>query len=130
MKRVRKPYRPEGVAGMHGEPGAKGVVQMSDARRILAGTSGNGAPGAKLVARTDARAKVDVTVVLVRKQPIERDDLHRHVLMRPHERPPVDHAAFAQQYGASDEAIAALRAHAVKYGLTVTNVDRARRVVE
>src|SRR5580704_11114942 len=128
MKRVRKPSRPEGVATA-GEP-AKGVVQMSDSRRILPGSSRNAAPGAKLVGRTDARAKVDVTVVLVRKQPIERDDLHRHALMRPHERPQVDHAAFAQQYGASDEAIAALRAHAVKYGLTVTNVDRARRVVE
>jgi len=103
---------------------------MSDSRRILPGSSRNGAPGARLVGRTDARAKVDVTVVLVRQQPIERDDLHRHVMMRPHERPPVDHAAFAQQYGASDEAIEAVRAHAAKYGLTVTNVDRSRRVVE
>src|ERR1700722_9127947 len=129
MKRVRKPYRPTGVAGTVGEPGAKGVMQMSDSGRILLGSSRNGAPGARLVGRTDARAKVDVTVVLVRQQPIERDDLHRHVMMRPHDRPPVDHAAFAQQYGASDEAIEAVRAHSANYGLTVTNVDRSRLVV-
>jgi kumamolisin len=50
--------------------------------------------------------------------------------MRPHERPIVDHAVFAEQYGASDEAVDAVKSLAARYGLTVVNVDQTRRVVE
>jgi kumamolisin len=51
-------------------------------------------------------------------------------MMRPHERPIADHAAFTEQYGASDEAVAAVKSLAERYGLNVANVDQKRRVVE
>lgn len=103
---------------------------MSEPRQILAGSGRGAAAGARLIGRTAAAAKVDVTVVLARKQAIHHDDVHRHALMRPHERSHVDHAAFAAQYGASDDAVNAVQSHAARYGLTVTKVDRLRRVVE
>jgi kumamolisin len=103
---------------------------MSEPRQILSGSARNGAAGARLVGRTDGAEQVDVTVVLVRKQPIGRDELQGHSLARPRERAIADHATFAALYGASDEAIAAIKALAAKYGLSVTNVDQPRRVVQ
>ena len=41
----------------------------------------------------------------------------------------MDHATLAEQYGASDEAIEVIRAFAAAHGLTVTSIDRLRRVV-
>src|ERR1700691_74247 len=130
MKRLRKLSTPKGAARIRGGPSKEGVAPMTEPRQILAGSTRSAAAGARLIGRTDGAAKVDVTVVLARKRPIPQDDLQRHTLTRPHERPSVDHAAFAEQYGASSEAIEAIRSHAAKYGLTVTNVDPLRRVVE
>src|ERR1700722_10977047 len=103
---------------------------MNEPREKLSGSTRAPAAGASLVGRADGGAIIKVTVVLKRKQGIQRDDLQRHGLMRPHERPIADHAAFAERYGASDEAIEAIKSLALKYGLTVANVDQKRRVVE
>jgi kumamolisin len=103
---------------------------MAEARAILMGSARNAVPGAKLTGKTDSRTPITVTVVLKRKLPIETSVLHQHYSLRPHERPVADHAAFARQYGASDEAISAVQAFAVAHGLSVINVDQARRVVE
>jgi kumamolisin len=103
---------------------------MVEPRQILSGSIRSPLASAGLIRKTDGGANVEVTVVLTRKNNISRDDLHRHALMRPHERPNTDHAAFAEQYGASEDAIAAVRSLAVTYSLTVTNVDRLRRVVK
>lgn len=103
---------------------------MNEAREILSGSSRAGAVGARLVGRTEADEQFNVTVVLVRKQPIEREDLHRHAMLRPRERAVTDHVAFSTQHGASEQAIEAIKAMAVEYALTVTNIDQARRVVE
>ena len=43
---------------------------------------------------------------------------------------PADHAAFARQYGAGDDAIAAVTAFAAAHALTVAHVDQKRRVIE
>jgi kumamolisin len=103
---------------------------MPEPRQILSGSVRNAAAGARLIGKTDGAAQISVTVVLKRKRDIQGIDLHRHALLRPHERPIIDHAAFAEQYGASSEAIDAIRAFATTHGLTVTNVDQARRVIE
>jgi len=129
MKRARK-SRPKGAVAGLAAAGEQGVAQMPEPRRILTGSTRNGVAGARLVGRTDGAAKVDVTVVLVRKNDIQRDDLHRHALMIPQERPGIDHAAVAEQYGARPEAVDAIKSLAASHGLTVTNVDMLRRVIE
>jgi kumamolisin len=103
---------------------------MLVARDILSGSSRNAAPGAKLIGKTDSRTRITVTVVLKRKSAIEPGALHQHCLLRPRERPVADHAAFARQYGASDEGISAIQSFAAAHGVTVANVDQARRVIE
>ncbi len=103
---------------------------MQTAREILPGSARNVVAGAKLIGKTSPTARVEVTVVLARKNKIPRDVLVEHALAKPHERTHADHAAFAERYGTSDEAIAAVRSFATRHGLTVTNVDQGRRVVE
>jgi kumamolisin len=103
---------------------------MPEAREILSGSARSANPGAKMIGKTDGKMRITVTVVLKRKSPIQETDLHQHALLRPHERPVADHAAFARQYGASDDAIAAVRAFAALHGLNVAKVDQPRRVVE
>lgn len=110
--------------------GGQGIAHMNQPRQILSGSTRNPAAGANLVGRTDGATIIEVTVVLKRKQGIPRADLQRHVLMRPQERPIADHVTFTEQYGASDEAVAAIKSLAERYGLTVANVDQKRRVVE
>jgi len=128
-KRVRKQskVRPSGANTSTGE---HGVAHMNVPRKILSGSTRNPAAGATLVGKTDGSAIIQVTVVLARKRVIPHDDLRRHALMRPQERPIADHAAFTEQYGASDEAVAAVKSLAERYGLTVANIDQKRRVVE
>jgi hypothetical protein len=84
---------------------------MAMPRQILTGSSRNVAAGAKLVGKTSGTANVHVTVVLKRKNEIPRDDLHRRMLMRPRERPHLIHSNFADQYGASEQAIDADQIH-------------------
>ena len=105
------------------------VKQMQEPRQILSGSTRNVAAGAKLIERTKGATKIDVTVVLVRKTKISSAELQQHVLKTPDERASVDHAAFAEEYGASDEAIAAVTSFAAKYGLNVTSVHQGRRVI-
>src|SRR6266404_8030706 len=62
-------------------------------------------PSASSCSRRLSASRVDVTVVLVRKMEIPRDELQQHVLRKPHERPSADHAAFSAQYGARDESV-------------------------
>jgi kumamolisin len=103
---------------------------MQESRQILPGSIRNPAAGARLIGRTDGAAKIDVTVVLVRKTKISRAVWQRHALKKPDERPSVDYTAFAERYGASDEALVAVRSFAAKYRLKVTNVDQCRRVIK
>jgi kumamolisin len=123
MKRARKLSKSKVIK-------KQGTGQMPEPRQILSGSARNAAAGARLVGKTDGAAQISVTVVLKRKQDIQRADLHRHALLKPHERPIIDHVAFAEQYGASSEAIDAIRTFAAAHGLTVTNVDQPRRVIE
>lgn len=102
---------------------------MPEPRQILSGSVRNAASGASFIGKTAGTSQINVTVVLKRKRDIQQADLHRHALLRPHERPVTDHAAFAEQYGASTEAVDAIRAFAATHGLTVTNVDQLRRVI-
>jgi kumamolisin len=125
MKRVRKLSKSKATT-----PKKQGARQMPEPRQILPGSARGAAAGARLIGKTEGTSQISITVVLKRKRDIQQADLHRHALLRPHERPIVDHAAFAEQYGASSEAIAAIRAFAATHGLTVTNVDQARRVIE
>jgi hypothetical protein len=87
MKRVRKFSKPKRATGMLGGSGNKGVAQMSEPRQILSGSIRSAVAGARLIRKTDGAAKIDVTVVLARKNEIQRDNLHRHALTSPHERP-------------------------------------------
>ena len=103
---------------------------MPEPRQILSGSVRNAASGASFIGKTAGTSQINVTVVLKRKRDIQQADLHRHALLRPHERPVTDHAAFAEQYGASTEAVDAIRAFAATHGLTVTNVDQLRRVID
>ena len=103
---------------------------MQESRSVLQGSTRKPAAGAKLITKTDSASRVDVTVVLVRKMEIPRDELQQHVLRKPHERPSADHAAFSAQYGARDESVAAVRSFAARYGLDVTGVDPRRRVIK
>jgi kumamolisin len=125
MKRVRKLSKSKVTP-----PKKQGAGQTPEPRQILSGSARNAAAGARLIGKTDGAAQISVTVVLKRKRDIQRADLHRHALLKPHERPITDRAAFAEQYGASSEAIDAIRAFATTHGLTITNVDQARRVIE
>jgi kumamolisin len=102
---------------------------MEDARKILPGSERTAAV-ATLVGKTDPAAAVTVTVVLARRTAIPDATLQQHAHALPSARPVVDHAQFAALYGAPDDAIAAVRAFATTYGLSVKNVDQARRVVE
>src|SRR3974390_1275708 len=103
---------------------------MQEPRQILSGSTRNVAPGAKLIERTKGAIRIDVIVVLVRKTKISSAELQQHVLKTPDERASVEHAAFAEEYGASDEAIAAVTSFAAEYGLNVTSVDQPRRVIK
>jgi hypothetical protein len=85
---------------------------MPEPSQILSGSARNAAAGARLIGKTDSVAQISVTVVLKRKRDIQRADLHRHALLKPHERPITDRAAFAEHYGASSEAIDAIRGFA------------------
>jgi kumamolisin len=125
MKRVRKLSKSKATT-----PKKQGARQMPEPRQILPGSARNAAAGARFIGKTDGTSQISVTVVLKRKRDIQQADLHRHALLRPHERPIIDHAAFAEQYGASSEAIAAIRRFAATHGLTVTNVDQPRRVID
>ena len=71
---------------------------MQEPRTILVGSERTSAPGAQRIGKTDAAAPVEVTVVLKRKAEIPPDELHRHLMALPHERPGADHAAFAAQF--------------------------------
>jgi kumamolisin len=102
---------------------------MSESRQILPGSTKKQALSATLLTKTSGAQQIEVTVVLVRRQKIENDDLQQHALMKPHDRPGVDHAAFAAQFGASDEAIAAVNSFAATFGLRVANTDQRRRVM-
>lgn len=103
---------------------------MPNTRQVLVGSNRGPLAGAQLVARTDAAAPVRVTVVLKRMNPIDEDRVQAHTAMLPHERPIVDHTDFAATFGASDDAVQAVRTFAAAHGLTVDNVDEGRRVVE
>lgn len=103
---------------------------MTELRQVLSGSSRGALAGARLLGRTAPSSPVRVTVVLARREAISRGTLEEHARLRPHERPRVDHAAFAARYGASAESIAAVGAYAVKNGLTVVFVDPARRIIE
>ena len=129
-KRARKGSKSKSMTGAVVRSGDQGIAHVNEPRNILSGSTRSPAAGANLIGRTDGSAIIRVTVVLMRKQAIQRDDLQRHALIRPHERPIADHAAFAEQYGASDEAVAAVKSLAERYALTVANVDQERRVVE
>jgi kumamolisin len=110
--------------------GEQRIAEMNEPRKILSGSTRSPAAGASLIGKTDGSAIIQVTVVLTRKQEIQKDDLQRHAMLRPQERPATDHAAFLERYGASDEAVAAVKSLAERYELNVTNVDQKRRVVE
>ncbi len=103
---------------------------MAESREVLAGSSRNAVAGARLIGKTDGRQRITVTVVLKRKTAISDDELHQHMSLRPHERPIVDHNAFEQQYGASSDAMAAVRSFATQHHLTVATADQKRRTVE
>ena len=60
---------------------------MPEPRQVLSGSARNAAAGARLIGKTDGAAQISVTVVLKRKRDIQRADLHRHALLKPHERP-------------------------------------------
>jgi kumamolisin len=126
MKRVRKPSRQNGT----GQSSDEGVRQMPEPREALLGSARNAVAGARLIGKADGRPRIAVTVVLKRKTEIREDQLHQHALLRPHERGPADHSAFAHQYGASDGAIAAITSFAAAHDLTVAYVDQKRRVVQ
>jgi len=133
MKRVHK-SKSERAAGNRSGRRRRAAERMAvnptqKSRRILSGSTRNVAAGAKLIKRTGGTTRIDVTVVLVRKTKILPAELQQHVLKTPDERPSVDPAAFADEYGASDEAIAAVTSFAAKYGLNVTSVDQGRRVI-
>lgn len=130
MKRVRRTSKPKDAVTGAAAAGEQGGAQMPEPRRSLSGSTRLGVAGARFVGRTDGTAKVDVTVVLVRKNDIQREELHRHSLMIPPDRPLVDHAAFADRYGARPESVDAITSLAASHRLTVTNVDALRRVVE
>ena len=102
---------------------------MADSRIVLNGSNRGPVAGARLIGRTDAAAPVRVTVVLKRKVPIDSTTLDRHVALLPHERALADHATFAAQYGADDDAVSAVLRFAAAHGLAVSDVDKARRVV-
>jgi kumamolisin len=129
-KRARKGSKSKSTTGAVVRSDDQGIAHVNEPRNILSGSTRSPAAGANLIGRTDGSAIIRVTVVLMRKQRIQHDDLQRHALIRPHERPIADHAAFAEQYGASDEAVAAVKSLAERYALTVANVDQERRVVE
>lgn len=103
---------------------------MSNSREILSGSIRRAVTGARLIARTDPETDIHVTVVLARRNNIDRARLREHALARPHERPATDHAGFARDYGASEASMGAMRVFADKYGLRITQTDVARRVVE
>src|SRR5215472_1210875 len=130
MKRSRTPRTTKLVAGKSRGRTVRGAKQMQEPRTILVGSERTSAPGAQRIGKTDAAAPVEVTVVLKRKAEIPPDELHRHLMSLPHERPGADHAAFAAQFGASNEGVAAIQAFAARHGLTVVNVDARRRVVK
>src|SRR6516165_10125474 len=134
MKRDHKPKsgRVAGNLSGHRRRAAKqvSVKQVQEPRQILSGSTRNVVAGAKLIERTKGATRIDVTVVLLRKTKISPAELQQHVLKTPDERASVDHAAFAEEYGASDEAIAAVASFAAKYGLNVTSVDQPRRVIK
>lgn len=103
---------------------------MPEPREVLPGSARNAVAGASLIGKADGRPRITVTVVLKRRTEIRDDQLLQHALMRPHERGPVNHSAFAEQYGASDAAIAAITSFAAAHELTVEDVDKKRRVVK
>jgi kumamolisin len=103
---------------------------MPEPREVLPGSARNAVAGANLIGKADGRPRIAVTVVLKRTTEIREDQLLQHALMRPRERAPVDHSAFAEQYGASDAAIAAITSFAAAHELTVEDVNKKRRVVK
>ena len=60
---------------------------MPEPRQILSGSARNAAAGARFIGKTPGTSQINVTVVLKRKRDIQREDLHQHALLRPHERP-------------------------------------------
>src|SRR6202042_2810487 len=116
-------------------PVANGTVMdaaagnMDGARTILPGSERNAAD-AKLVGKTDPASTVAVTVVLARRAEIPDATLQRCAHALPAARPALGHAQFAALYGAADDGIAAVRAFATAFGLSVVAVDQARRVVQ
>jgi len=92
---------------------------MTEPREVLAGSVRRAAAGARLIGRTRPENPIHVSVILARRNAIALDILHRHGLIRPHERPKADHALFAQKYGASEAALEAITAFASRYGLDV-----------
>ncbi len=103
---------------------------MPEPREALSGSARSAVAGARLIGKADGSPRITVTVVLKRKTEIREDQLVRHALMWPHQRGPADHSAFARQYGASDDAIAAVTSLAAAHALTVADIDQKRRVVE
>jgi hypothetical protein len=103
-------------------------ARLPEPRPILRGSGRQPLAGGRLIARTDAASIFDVMVVLAPKTAITRDELRRHSWVSPREWPTIDEALFAELYGASDEAIEAIRSLAAEYGLTVAEADRVGSV--
>ncbi|MFZ3350998.1 MAG: protease pro-enzyme activation domain-containing protein [Xanthobacteraceae bacterium] len=103
---------------------------MPEPREAFLGSARNAVAGARLIGKSDGGPRITVTVVLKRKMQIPEEQLHQHSLLLPHQRAAVDHASFARQYGASDDAIAAITLFAATHTLAVADVDQSRRVVK
>ena len=104
--------------------------KVPDGHRRLPGSERKPGASARLIRAADDTAKLSATIVLRRRPdgPSIPDTAH-YAATAPSQRSRLSHDDFAKRYGADDADIAKVEAFAQSYGLTVVDVNAARRTV-
>jgi kumamolisin len=99
------------------------------AHRPLKGSERQPLLGARSTGKADPTERLEVTVLLRRRQPDVLKDRVRKLANREHVGQHLSREAFAQQFGADDADIAAVRAFARTHNLAVVQEHASRRTV-
>jgi kumamolisin len=113
-------------------PSRKALARRgADERRSpLPGSEKKLAAGSRIVGAVDPTRPMRVLVVLSRKSEILKAELYTRAALPLHQRSTITHADYAMRFGATEEAIAAVRAFAERSDLKVLVTNAESRTVE
>ena len=99
------------------------------ARHVLKGSERQPLAGARAVGRADPAERMEVTVLLRRQAGAELHDRVQRLARGERAAAHLDHAGFAEKFGAHPADLAAVKAFAAAHGLSVVEEHAGRRTV-